>query len=138
MQVIPHDTELGTTIFQKIEEGMYQVDFVKSMTHILVFLVLFIYTIKFFYVYLIRLFVVLILIMIAPLMGITYAIDRINGNKTSRHLTTWINEFSINVLIQFVITEILSFQQPNSDLLKKRLKSFFIVSFNVENFVENV
>lgn len=102
MQVIPHDTELGTTIYEEIEIGMYQVDFIKALTHILVFLVLFIYTIKFFYVYLKRLFVVLILIMIAPLMGITYAIDRINGNKTSKHLTTWIQEFSINVLIQFV------------------------------------
>lgn len=102
MQVIPHDTELGTTIYEEIEIGMYQVDFIKALTHILVFLVLFIYTIKFFYIYLKRLFVVLILIMIAPLMGITYAIDRINGNKTSKHLTTWIQEFSINVLIQFV------------------------------------
>lgn len=100
LQLIPHNTELGTTVFEEIEAGMYQVNLAKSLAHILVFLVLFIYTLKFFYVYLKRLLTVLILIMMAPLMGITYAIDRINGNKTSSHFTTWIQEFSVNVFIQ--------------------------------------
>lgn len=43
-----------------------------------------------------------------------------------------------NVLIQLVITKFLNFQQSNFDSLKKRLKSFFIAPFYVENSVENV
>lgn len=102
LQIIPPSTELGTSVYQEIEAGMYQIDFVQSFLYIFVFLVLFIYTLRFFYMYLKRYLTVMILIMMAPLMGIVYSIDRINGNKTSGHFTVWIQEFTVNVLIQFV------------------------------------
>ena len=102
LQILPKETELGTTIFQEIEAGMYQIDFVDSMLYIVVFLILLYYTIRFLFVYLKRYLTVMILIMMAPLMGIVYSIDRINGNKTSGHFTIWLQEFTINVLIQFV------------------------------------
>ena len=64
--------------------------------------VLVIYFLMFLWVYLKRLFTVLILIIVAPFVGTKYAIDSAGKGKKSKIFLTWLYEFTMNVLLQSV------------------------------------
>ncbi len=57
-------------------------------------------SILFLWVYIKRLFTVMVLIVIAPFVGTKYAIEGASKGQRTRILTSWIYEFAINVLIQ--------------------------------------
>ena len=54
---------------------------------------------KFFYLYVKRLLVVAFLIMIAPLITLTYPIDKV-GDGSAQAFTSWLQEYSVNIFIQ--------------------------------------
>ena len=54
---------------------------------------------KFFYLYIKRLLAVAFLIMIAPLITLTYPIDKV-GDGSAQAFTSWLQEYSVNVFIQ--------------------------------------
>ena len=57
------------------------------------------YELRFFLMYMKRLFVIGFLIVISPLITITYAIDRAGDNR-SQVFNTWFKEIAVNICIQ--------------------------------------
>lgn len=57
------------------------------------------FQIKFFFMYLKRLFTIAFLVVIAPLITITYSIDKANDNQ-AQAFKKWISEFLVNLFIQ--------------------------------------
>jgi len=74
-------------------------EFSHAMGAIIVYLILVVITIAFLLMYIKRMIVVAFLIIIAPLITITYSIDKVGDNK-SQALDTWLKEFVWTVLIQ--------------------------------------
>lgn len=64
-----------------------------------VYVILVIYQMKFFFMYLKRLFSVAFLIVISPLITITYSIDKARDNQAQAY-KTWLKEFLVNAFIQ--------------------------------------
>lgn len=65
----------------------------------IMYFVLVFYQLKFFFMYMKRLIATGFLILIAPLITITYSIDKVQDNK-AQAFGTWIKEFMVNVFIQ--------------------------------------
>ncbi|MGN1310102.1 MAG: hypothetical protein ACI4VP_00040, partial [Clostridia bacterium] len=74
-------------------------DFWDTAFNIIMYLVLFIYTISFAIQYLKRVVYVAFLIMIAPLIALTYPLDKIKDGK-AQAFEVWLKEFLFNVLLQ--------------------------------------
>lgn len=69
------------------------------MAHSIIYLVLVIYTVMFTFIYIKRLIYIVFLTMIAPLVALTYPIDKINDGK-AQGFSIWIKEYIFNLLIQ--------------------------------------
>ena len=102
-------------------------------------------TVAFFVLYVKRLLTVSFLIIIAPLITITYAIDKMGDGK-SQALSTWMKEFVFNVLIQpfhciiYIVFVNAAFAGANSNSLSgivfATLSMLFI--FQAENIVKKI
>ncbi len=89
---------LMSSIRTKIEEGE---NFVQQFANIVIYLVLVILTVMFTYQYLKRFIYAAFLTMIAPLIALTYPLDKIKDGKAQAY-TTWVREYMFTVLIQAV------------------------------------
>lgn len=87
-------------IYQTIRTRINDLKLVSWLPAIIIYCVLFIYSLMFLWVYIKRYFTVLILIIIAPLVGVKYAIDSAGKGQKSKILSTWLYEFTMNVLLQ--------------------------------------
>ena len=65
-----------------------------------IYVVLFIFYIKFMWVYIKRLFTLLILIALAPLIGVKYAIESAKTGRKSKAFSDWVYDFTMNTLLQ--------------------------------------
>lgn len=96
-------TAAGTTnldtLFNEMAELMFKVDFLKAVTAIIVYIMITIQTLMFLINYIKRMLTLAFLIIISPLITITYSIDKM-GDQKAQALNTWLKEFSYNVLIQ--------------------------------------
>lgn len=84
---------------QELFNNIFSVSFVQGWGSLIVYTMLFGTTLALFVMYMKRLFTTGFLIVISPLITITYSIDKIGDGK-SQALSTWLKEFSYNVLIQ--------------------------------------
>lgn len=101
--------ELINVSFSGGEESLY--DSVRSAAYAiqasigwpaLVMYMCFIYLlVKFIFIYVKRYLVVAILTFMAPILGISYSIDKIKDNK-SQSLSNWLKEYTFNVLLQSI------------------------------------
>ncbi len=80
-------------------EGGFQWSFIAGTINAILYLVLKIMTLVFLITYIKRMVTIGFLIVIAPLVTITYSIDKISDGK-AQGMNTWFREFSYNVLIQ--------------------------------------
>lgn len=80
-------------------DGNFQFSFIIGNINAILYLMLKIMTIVFLIMYLKRMVTIGFLIIIAPLVTITYSIDKISDGK-AQGMNTWFREFSYNVLIQ--------------------------------------
>ena len=71
------------------------------VTYVIIWYILFFQLISILALYYKRLIMVAILIMLFPIVMITYAIDKI-GDGTAQTLETWTKEFTINIVVQIV------------------------------------
>ena len=83
----------------KIYKNAWSVGFVEGFGNAICYLILVGMTLVFLLSYLKRMITVGFLIVIAPLVTITYSIDKMGDNK-SQALDTWLKEFVYNILIQ--------------------------------------
>lgn len=84
---------------QELFKNIFSVSFVQGWGSLVVYMMLFGTTLALFVMYMKRLFTTGFLIVISPLITITYSIDKMGDGK-SQALSTWLKEFSYNVLIQ--------------------------------------
>lgn len=75
------------------------IPFTTSFASIVMYGTLLIMTFIFLVIYIKRMLTISFLIVVAPLISVTYAIDKVGNNK-SEILDTWLKEFMYNVLIQ--------------------------------------
>ncbi len=85
----------STELFKNI----FHVSFVQGWGSLIVYFMLFGTTLALFVMYIKRLFTLGFLIVISPLITVTYSIDKLGDGK-SQALNTWLKEFCYNVLIQ--------------------------------------
>ena len=84
---------------EKIYDNAWSVGFVEGFGNAICYLILVFMTLVFLISYLKRMITVGFLIVIAPLVSITYSIDKMGDNR-SQALNTWFKEFCYNILIQ--------------------------------------
>ncbi len=96
------NTTSDIPIYETIRTRTKDFRFSVGMPAAVMYWVLFIYSLMFLWVYIKRLFTVLILIIIAPLVGVKYAIDSAGKGQRSKIFMTWTYEFSMNVLLQSI------------------------------------
>lgn len=70
-----------------------------EMAYTIIYFVLVIYTIMFLFIYLKRLVYIIFLTMVAPMVALTYPIDKMNDGK-AQAFNTWLKEYIFNLLIQ--------------------------------------
>lgn len=90
----------ATVIYDEVRSYAYEIPASKGWTGAIMYVFLVYYMIKLLLFYFKRLLVVYVLAIMAPILGITYAIEKIKGK--SKSLTTWMKEFSFNILIQSI------------------------------------
>ncbi len=93
-------SDSATVIYDEARSYAYEIPASKGWTGTIVYVFLVYYMIKLLLFYFKRLMVVYLLAIMGPIMGLTYAVEMIKGK--SRSFTTWMKEFSFNVLIQSV------------------------------------
>ena len=91
------EDELMSKIRSKI--GLYDVDLDIAFAEIVMYLVLVIHTVMFTIQYLKRLLYMAFFTMIAPLIALTYPLDKIKDGQ-AQAFTTWIREYVFNALLQ--------------------------------------
>lgn len=93
----------SSTIFQDYTTSLilntFNISFVKGWGSLLLYIILLGTTLALFIMYMKRLFTIGFLIVISPLITVTYSIDKLGDGK-SQALGTWMKEFVYNVLIQ--------------------------------------
>ena len=87
------------TAMDNIGENVWALSFSVGVGSLVVYIMLVGVTILYLFSYIKRMLTVAFLIIIAPLITITYSIDKIGDGK-SQALNTWLKEFMFNVLIQ--------------------------------------
>lgn len=73
--------------------------FIQALAMVIVYGMIILQTLSFILTYMKRMFTIGFLIIIAPLITITYSIDKVGDNK-SQALNTWLKEFVYNILLQ--------------------------------------
>ncbi|MCI8412123.1 MAG: SNF7 family protein [Clostridia bacterium] len=93
----------SSTIFQDYNTSLilntFNISFVKGWGSLILYVILLGTTMALFVMYVKRLFTIGFLIVISPLITVTYAIDRLGDGK-SQALGTWMKEFVYNIIIQ--------------------------------------
>lgn len=122
------------TIYDTIRTRAYEVRANVSFPAMIMYITLVIIWIRFLWVYIKRMFTTVILIVVAPFIGAKYAIDSASGKKGSS-FTSWIYDFTMNVLLQSV--HALIYTALISSALELSLESIvgFIIALVFFNFM---
>lgn len=91
----------GVSFYEAFRVQAYALNFMDGWTGAIVYIVLVYFMIRFTWIYIKRFFTLCILTIMAPVIGIGYAIDKIKDNK-SQSLSRWIKNYVFNVMIQFI------------------------------------
>ena len=94
--IVAKNNNIMDTLFVK---ALTSIKLTTSMANTFAYMVLCVVTIMFFISYIKRMMTIAFLITIAPLVTVTYSIDKIGDGK-SQALNAWLKEFSYTILIQ--------------------------------------
>lgn len=94
--IVAKNNNIMDTLFTK---ALTSIKLTTSMANTFAYMVLCVVTIMFFISYIKRMMTIAFLITIAPLVTVTYSIDKIGDGK-SQALNAWLKEFSYTILIQ--------------------------------------
>ena len=96
--------EIGKSLnlYETVRSLTWEVKMTTGIIATALYVMLVYYMIKFVIMYFKRLFIVVILIILAPLIAAKYAIDKLSGNKDSQSLKVWGQEYVFNVLMQSI------------------------------------
>lgn len=99
LEEIAETTDGITNIMTAIQLLCFHIDLVTRIAALLIYVMLIFQTVSFLISYIKRMFTVGFLIIIAPLITITYSMDKIGDGK-AQALNTWLKEFVYNILLQ--------------------------------------
>lgn len=74
-------------------------DFSSKITYLIVYIALLVYTVKYTWIYMKRTITMMFLTLVAPLVALTYPIDKLNDGK-AQAFNTWIKEYIFTALLQ--------------------------------------
>lgn len=95
----PEQSEANTTVEDQLWSGVWGLGFVEGLGNSIAYLMLVGMSFIYFFAYVKRMITIAFLIIISPLITITYSIDKMGDGK-SQALNTWLKEFVYNILIQ--------------------------------------
>lgn len=93
------NSEAGNIGDKILKEALLTVDFVRGLSISVIYLMLVAMTMLFLVLYIKRFITICFLILISPLITVTYAIDK-SGDGRAQALNKWLKEFAFNILIQ--------------------------------------
>lgn len=88
-------------LYETVRTKAYELKFTSGIAGTIMYMVLVYLMIKYLFIYAKRYLTINILAVIAPLIGITYSIDKIKDNK-SQSLSAWLQDFTFTTLLQTV------------------------------------
>lgn len=95
------NAEMEVGIYQAVRSRAYDPKLINGTTGTVLYVTLVFYTIKFVIIYLKRYLTLIILTLMAPGVGFSYAIQKVMFGK-SKAFGTWLHEYFVNVFIQTV------------------------------------
>ena len=93
--------ELEIDIYEAVRTRAYDAKLVNGMIGMVMYMTLVYFAIRYTIVYLKRLLTLIVLTLMAPAVGVAYALQKVFSGKSSS-LTTWMTEYIMNVLIQVI------------------------------------
>ncbi len=93
------EAEFNTNLMGLVRLQVQYNDFTSQVTYIIFYVALLVYTVKFTWVYMKRLVTLMFLTIIAPLVAMTYPIDKLNDGK-AQAFNAWLKEYIFTALIQ--------------------------------------
>lgn len=93
--------ELEIDIYEAVRTRAYDAKLVNGMIGMVMYMTLVYFAIRYTIVYLKRLLTLIVLTLMAPAVGVAYALQKVFSGKSSS-LSTWMTEYIMNVLIQVV------------------------------------
>lgn len=138
------DKNAETSLYETVRTKAYELKFTSGMTGTIMYMVLVYLLVRFLYVYLKRYLTINILVMISPIMGVSYAIDKIKDNK-SQSFNAWLKDFTLTVFLQSVhamiyTTFVVLALDLSDDSLAGILLAFIVLNFmlKAEKIVINI
>ncbi len=89
------------SLYDSVRAGSYAIQASIGWSSLVMYMILVYLLLRFLFIYIKRFLVVAILTFMAPILGVTYSIDKIKDNK-SQSFTNWLREYTFNVLLQSV------------------------------------
>lgn len=93
------EAEFNTNLMGLVRIQVQYNDFTSQVTFLIFYIGLLVYTVKFTWVYMKRLITLMFLTIIAPLVAMTYPIDKMNDGK-AQAFNAWLKEYIFTALIQ--------------------------------------
>ena len=87
-------------LYEQVRELTWSVKLSTGIIATMLYVVLVYYLIKFIAIYLKRLFITVILIVVAPLVAGKFAYDKLKGKKDQSSLSKWVKEYVFSVIMQ--------------------------------------
>lgn len=92
-------TQFSTNLIGVVRFQMQHVDTIQQVTYFVIYIMMVFYTIKFTWIYLKRMLTMAFLTLIAPMVALTYPIDKVGDGK-AQAFDMWVKEYVYNTLIQ--------------------------------------
>lgn len=92
-------TEFSTNLIGLVRFRMQSVNVIEQLTYLTIYIMMVAYTIKFTWLYLKRMLTMAFLTLIAPMVALTYPIDKVGDGK-AQAFDMWVKEYTYNTLIQ--------------------------------------
>lgn len=88
-------------LYETVRTKAYELKFTSGMAGTIMYMVLVYLLIRYIFIYLKRYLTINILVIIAPIIGISYSIDKLKDNK-SQSLGAWLKDFTFTTLLQSI------------------------------------
>lgn len=95
------NANIEVSLYEEVRTRAYDAKLTNGMTGMIMYATLVYFAVRFSFVYVKRYFTIIVLTLMAPGVGIAYAIQKVLTGKSST-FSTWLTEYIMNVIIQVV------------------------------------
>lgn len=130
------DKELEISIYEAVRTRAYDPKLINGMTGMLLYISLVFLAFKYSFIYAKRYLTIIILTIMAPAIGFSYALQRVLTGK-SPSFSTWLQEYFVNVFIQSIHAIIYTTMISTALVISLNSVSGMIVALVIMNFSAN-